>query len=352
MPSLRPDPPDPTRRHLLTATAATVAMTAGCSVFGAPRYTLRSRPTEGANPTDLFGWDPRPAGFHHRWRDGYVDELAEALYATDRVDSVEFPLVEARPSGEDGYAPTYAHHDGRFDRIDVRPEPVELDRWVVWMEPLESLPEGVDYVSDAEEPYRVPTDGLSALDATIIEEATSAALRSVVGDRDHAARRAPERGVVFFDPLEPAESELLSEPPFEYARIEPEGHGTPDELALRVRASEESVETTRYVHELRPVAKSERAFVEHVRSEHVAIEYGDSPPSEEIEAILSESTTAASGPATYVEDAPLSDAFERVLADLGLADATIPDGRQVASWLRFYGYRGDYYEARLRISHL
>lgn len=352
MSSLRFGPPDLTRRHLLTATAATIAVTAGCNAFGGPRYTLRSRPKDGAHPTELFVWEPRPRGFHYRWHDGYVDALAEELYAGGRVESVEFPLVEERPTGEDGYAPTYAHYDGRFDRIEVRSEPVSLDRWVVWMEPLESFPDGVDYVSDPEEPYRVPTDGLSSFDAAIVEEATSAALRSVVGDRDHATRRASDRGVVFFDPLEPAESDLLSDPPFEYALIEPEGHGTPDELALRLHATEESVETTRYIHGLRPVAESESAFVTHVRSEHVAVEYGDSAPSEETAEIFSASTNAASGPDTYTEEAPPSEAFERVIDDLGLADAAIPDGREVASWLRHYEYRGNYYEARFRISDI
>jgi hypothetical protein len=298
----------------------------------------------------LFVWEPRPLGFHYRWREGYVDTLAEELYAEGRVESVESPLVADRPSGEEGYVPAYARHDGRFNRIEVRSEPVTLERPVVWMEPLESLPDGVEYVTDPEEPYRVPTDGLSALDAAIVEEAADEAVGSVVADRDHASLRAPRRGVVFFEPLDPGESDLLSDPPFEYALIEPEGHGTPDELALRLRAGEEPVETTRYLHELRPVADTESAFVSHVRSEHVAVEYGDTAPSDEVEEILSASIDATSGPATYREGAPLSDGFERVLDDLGLAEATLPDGREVASWLRHYEYRGNYYAAYLRIS--
>lgn len=341
---------DPTRRLVLTATATTIAAAAaGCGALGGSDYTLRSRPEEGADPTELFGWDPNPRGFHYRWPEGYLDTLAEELYTNGRVESVEFPLVEERPTGEDGYAPVYVRRDGGFDRIAVSPEPVTLDRPVVWMEPLESLPDGVDPATDPEDPRQVPTDGLSAFDAALLEEATSEAVGSVVADRDHAALGATERGVVLFEPLDPAESDLLSEPPFEYVRIEPEGHGAPEELVLRLHATTESVTTTRYVHELRPTAESESEFVSHVRSEHVAVEYGDTVP-EAVAEILLESADAADGPATYREGEPLSDAFERLLEDLELADASLPDGREVASWLRFYRYRGRYYEARLMIS--
>lgn len=351
--SLRRSPSlDLTRRRVLAAAATGIAATAGCSALGDPQYTLRSRPTEGADPTGLFVWDPRPLGFHYRWEEGYVDELAEELYENGRVESLEFPLIEERPSGEEGYAPTYAHHDDRFDRIEVRSESVTLYRPVVWFEPIESPPDDVEYASDPENPSRVPTDGLSSLDSAVLEEAASEAVSSVVAERDHAAQRAPERGVVFFEPLDPAESELFSDPPFEYVFLEPEGHGAPDEIVLRLHSGEESVETTRYVHELRPVTDSESAFVERVRTEHVAVEYGDSPPSEEVANVLTESATAADGPATYREEVPVSDAFERVIEDLGLGDATLPDDREVASWLRYYEYRGDYFEARFRISEI
>lgn len=211
------------------------------------------------------------------------------------VESVEFPLVEERPSGEDGYAPTYARRDGQFGRIVVR---------------------------------------------------------SVVAGRDHTAQRAPERGVVLFDPLDPVDSDLFSDPPFGYVQLEPEGHGTPDELASRLHAVEESVETTRYIHELQQVTASRPAFVSHVRTEHIAVEYGDSAPSEAVAGVLTASIEGTSGPATYREEAPPSDGFERVIEDLDLAEITLPEGREVASWLRHYEYRGEYYEARFRISDI
>lgn len=334
------DAPTTSRRRLLAGAGAALASAlAGCSVFGGPDYTLKSDPEDGADPVDLFEWRPASHAFHYEETD--AERLADELRETGTVESIEIPLLEERGTGEEGYLPSYTEHDGTYSRVRVESAPVTLDRWVVWMEPLEELPEGVDATTD-------PEAGLSGRDVEIVREVTSEAVRSVISDRDHAAQPPTDRGVVFFEPLDPAESDLVPEPPFEYAVIDPETEFRSEELPVRLRVAEEPVETRRYVHDLEPVATSREAFVEHVRAEHVAVEYSSGELSSEVREILDESTTLTG----HREEAPPSEAFGSILEDLGLADVEVPDGREVASWRRFYAVDDAYYSARLRISEI
>ncbi|WP_336135917.1 hypothetical protein [Natronomonas amylolytica] len=327
-----------TRRRVLTGLAAAGTTTlAGCSLVGSTRHTLKSDPENGADPVDLFRWRPASNAYHYDESD--AEALAEELRETGSVESIEIPLVEERPSGEDGYRPAYTEIDGTYHRVHPEAEAVTLDRWVVWMEPLDELPDGVDYTTS-------PREGRSELDAEILDRAISEAVVSHLEERDHAAQRAYRRGVVFFDPLSPADSDLVPDPPFEYARIEPEGEFGPDELALRLHAEEEAVETTRYTHSLEPIADGRETFVDHVDSEHVAATFSTDSLSADEAAVLDEST-ALTG---YDEKAPPSEAFASIQSSLSVEDVSLPQDREVASWLRFYARDGDYYEARFRIS--
>lgn len=327
------------RRDLLRSalgTAGVVAL-AGCSAAGGPRYSLRSRPENGTSLVDLFTWEPASNAFHYD--EAYVATLADELRETGSVVSVEIPLVEERPSGEDGFLPAYTHHDGTYFRVHVNGESVTLDRWTVWMEPLDEIPDGVEYTTE-------PRAGLSKQDANIVDRAISQAIHSVVADEDHAAKRAYRRGVVFFEPLDPDESELVPEPPFEYALVEPQGHGAPDELALRFHVGIEPVETTRYTHTIEQIADQRGDFVAHLREEHVAGHFSRDEDSKEVQDILAEATELGG----YVEEGALSEAFESVLAEIDLADVTLPDASESATWRRYYEYDGAYYWTRLRIS--
>lgn len=327
-----------TRRRFLTGLAAAGTTTlAGCSLLGSSRHTLKSDPEDGTDPVDLFSWRPASNAFHYEESD--AEALAEELRETGSVESVEIPLVEERPSGEDGYLPAYTEIDGTYHRVRPEGESVTLDRWVVWMEPLDELPEGVDYTTS-------PREGRSDLDAEILDRAIREAVVSELEDRNHAAQRAYRRGVVFFEPLSPEDSDLVPDPPFEYARIEPEGEFGPDELALRLHVEEAAVETTRYTHSLEAVADGRDAFVDHVDSEHVAATFSADSLSDDEAEVLDESA-ALTG---YDENPPPSDAFASVQSSLNVEDVSLPEGREVASWLRFYERDGDYYEARFRIS--
>ncbi|WP_241431482.1 hypothetical protein [Natrialba hulunbeirensis] len=367
-------PPAATRRQVISAIGAAAATSlAGCLSADGTRYTLRSRPETGSDPVTLFALEPAAYAFHQRQVDDeFVESLLEELRETGAVETIETPLVEERTSDENDdesdYVPAYVQSDNEsgnenrngsengngneFSRVRIDSEPITLDRWAVWMEPLEKLPDDAEYVTDPDAPGDVPTDDRSALDAEILDEVTSTAVSSVVADTEHADLPYPRRGVVFFDPLDPADSELLPEAPFQYALIEPEGHGTPDELALRLHVEKAAVETTKYSHELEPVADSTDGFVEHVRSEHVATKFSETTLSEEMATILAESADSSSAPMEYVEEGARSEAFDEILAELGLADAALPEGEEITSWYRYYEYDDEYYEARYRISDL
>lgn len=139
-----------------------------------------------------------------------------------------------------------------------------------------------------------------------------------------------------------------SKPPFEYALLEPTGHGTPSELPLRVHVTEATVETVRYTHELTPVASSRDEFVDHVRTEHIAVEYTDSDLTAEREEILAASREGTG----YEDEGSRSDALTEILTDLDLSEMELSDGADIATWLRYYVYDGDYYRLKYRISYL
>ncbi|WP_178917663.1 hypothetical protein [Natronomonas gomsonensis] len=325
------------RRFLVGALAAGTTALAGCSTFGGARRTLKSRPEAGADPVELFTWRPASNAVHYDESD--AERLAEELRETGSVESIEIPLVEERPSGEDGYRPAYTEVDGSYHRVRVEAEPATLERWVVWMEPLDELPAGVDYTT-------TPRDGLSESDAEIVDDAIAEAHVSVLEERDHEAQRAYRRGTVFFEPLDPENSDLVPDPPFEYALVEPDSEFGPEELAVRLHVEREAVETTRYTHTLDSVADGRSALVDHVESEHVVATV-ESDSLSEAERDLFEESTAITG---YHEEGAPSEAFESVLSTLSADDLSLPEGREVASWLRFYRRDGDYFESRIRIS--
>lgn len=332
-------PSPPTRRQVVAGLGAGIgASLAGCSAVDSVRYIFQSRPENGTDSVDLFTWQPASNAFHYQ-DEGYVATLADELRETGTVRSIEIPLVEERGTGEDGYVPSYTRHDGTYYRVRVRAESVALERWVVWMEPLDELPAGVEHTTE-------PAAGLSEFDTRILRRARHEAVGSAIADRDHAARRAYKRGVVFFEPLDPDESELVPDPPFDYAVVEPDSHLGPDELPIRLHVSEEVVETTRYTHELDPVATTRDELEAHLRSEHIVARYSSEELPEAARRVLTESTRVAG----YDEEVPLSEAFERTLADLDLAEVSLPAGRDVASWRRYYEYDDACYAARLHVS--
>lgn len=328
------------RRGVLRAAAGASAVALpGCSMLSGPRYSLDSRPEDGTDLVDLLTWEPASNAFHYD--DAHVATLAVELRETGRVESVEIPLVEEQPSGQNGYEPAYTRYDGTYYRVRVTGEPVTLDRWVVWMEPLDAMPDGVEYTTE-------PRADLSERDAEVVEQAIEEAVVSAMEDRDHTRLPPGDRGVVFFEPMDPDASALVPDPPFEYALVEPGIDVAPDEVAMRAHAERASVQTTRYVHELEAVTDDRDEFVAHLEREHVAAHFPADADSEDAREVLDAATDLGG----YDEEPPLSDGFESVLAALDLGDASLPDGSPGVTWRRYYEYDGAYYRTDLRISDL
>jgi hypothetical protein len=327
------------RRDVLRATAGVGAAVAlpGCALRSGPRHRLYSRPEDGTDPVDLFRWEPASNAFHYDEADAAA--LADELRETGSVASIEIPLVEPLPSGQDGYPPAYTSHDGTYYRVSVSEQSVAFDRWVVWMEPLDTMPDGVEYTTE-------PRAGLSESDIEILDWALDRAVVSAMEGRDHAALPPTDRGVVFFDPMDPDASALVPDLPFEYALIEPDSDVAPEEVAVRAHVEWTTVETTWYVHDLEAVTDDRDEFVAHLEREHVDARFPADADADDAREVLDAATDLGG----YHEEPPLSDGFASVLDALGLGNASIPDGSPGRTWWRYYEYDGAYYRGDFRIS--
>src|SRR6056297_581969 len=237
------------RRDALRLTGVGLAVgVAGCSSLlssSGPRYSLTSSPRGGTTLLDLFEWDPRLATLHVRY---HADALVSELLETGGLAVEAQPIGPYEPDGSP--PPAYTEHEGAYYRIRVTDvEEVSLDRWEFWFEPVEDAPADATVVEN-------PTEGLSALDADVVEWAVDDAIGAVVDDEDLASAPHGERGVVFFEPMDPDASALVPDPPFEYVRVDPDTEFLDEKQTLRARATRDTVAAKRYVHEAERAADS------------------------------------------------------------------------------------------------
>jgi len=325
------------RRRLLGLAGVGVSTAlAGCSVRSSSsgaRYSLQSSPTDGTTLFDLFSWEPRRQAVHVRH---HTDALVAELLDSGELTTEAQPLGPYDPGGSP--PPAYAEHDGAYYRVRVTDiEEVPLDRWEFWFEPVERAPDDAEVLEN-------PTEGLSELDAEIVERATQYALGAVVDDEDLSAVPHGNRGVVYFQPTSPSESELVPEPPFEYVRVDPDTEFLDEKQLLRARATEGSVDATRYVHETERVADS-RSELRDILSEHVDASLDD--VTADVRDIVAEVST---GSGIHTENEPISDAFARLLDRLGVEEPTpLDETAAVRTWRRYYEYGGNYYRTTLRV---
>ncbi len=325
----------PSRRIAIRLSGAALATTlAGCSVstlLGEDvRYSIMSRPRGGTTLEDLFAWEPSGGQLHVR---EHGEDLAAELLETGRLVTEAQPIGPYDPDGQP--PPAYAEHDGAYYRVRVTDvEDVSLDRWEFWFEPVEGAPAGVD-------PVEEPTEGRSALDSAIIERAIGDAIGAVVADEDPGAAPHGERGVVFFDPLDPDDSDLVPEPPFEYVRVDPDTEFLDEAQTLRAHADAGTVDARRYVHETERVADS-RERLRAILADHVDASFARGGEGVDVVASITDG-------GSYSERAPLSESFERLLDRLGSDDPSAPaQGADARTWRRSFEFAGDYYHATVR----
>ncbi|WP_276299896.1 hypothetical protein [Halorussus lipolyticus] len=329
--------PRPSRREMLgLAGVGATAIFAGCSGFtssNGARYSLQSSPRGGTSLLELFRWKPRRQALHVR---RHADELVATLLDAGELTTEAQPLGPYDPS--ETPPPAYVEHEDAYYRVRVTDvESVSLDRWEFWLEPVERAPPEATVVD-------APVEGLSKLDAEIVERATQDAIGAVVSDEDLSAADHGERGVVYFDPMGPDESQLVPNPPFEYVRVDPDTEFLDEKQTLRAHAAKGSVKTKRYVHETERVADSRSELLEILRS-HLDATLDD------VEGDVRDIVTEISvGNGIYTEREPISDALTDLLERLGVDSPSPPDSnRGVRRWRRHYEYDGGYYRTTLRI---
>ncbi|WP_135826856.1 hypothetical protein [Halorussus ruber] len=323
------------RRRLLGLAGVGVSSAlSGCSLLASSssaRYSLQSSPRGGTTLLDLFEWEPRQQALHVR---RHADALVAELLDSGEMTTEAQPLGPYDPNGSPPLA--YTEYEGSYYSVRVTAvEEVSLDRWEFWFEPVEQAPADVDPVENLSE-------GLSDFDAEIADRAVAEAMGAVVDGVNLSTVAHGERGVVFFDPMDPAESELVPNPPFEYVRAEPDNEFLDEKQTLRAHATDGNVKTKRYVHETERVADS-KSELEDVLSGHIDATFGEDP--EDIREILDETIGGV-----YAEREPISESFESLIAQLGIDDPTPPDESGASrAWRRHYEYEGDYYATTLRI---
>lgn len=248
------------------------------------------------------------------------------------------PIAPYTPETDRDELPAYAERDGTHFRVRVTESTeVTLDRWEFWCEAIGDPPDDVD--DD-------PTASLSGVDEVIADDAISRAISASLGDREQAGVAHGERGVVYYDPLDPDESGLVPEPPFEYARVEPESHVAPSELYLRAHADHGTVTTTRYVHETTPITDSRTEFEAHLREHHVDATFDSATVDESVADILAELDRGQ----VHDERPPLSEGFEALLERLDLDDVASDESGDRVSRDRYYEHDGTYHNANFSVS--
>ncbi|WP_135829730.1 hypothetical protein [Halorussus halobius] len=323
-----------TRRRLCAALPATAAL-AGCLGGGGRRHLLAA--TSGTID-DRFLVDPTRSARHVA---RHADELLDDLFADGRLVTLDASLDGGlrhpeTPAGVRRRRPTYVEREGTYYRLRVTDaESTDVEAWVVWFEPVEDA-SGVDPV-DAD---TFSSDRYGALDANVLSAARRMAMNSVAADEDHAETPLRDRGVVFFDPLDPADSDVVPDPPFEYGRVTDGRPGLPDEQLLRLHVERARIPTTRYVHEIERVTDDPAAFRERVETTHLDATFDRDELDEGVREILD-----GLGEAPYEEDGNASKSLATLLERLDLSSVEVADGETRARRERYYAYDGSYYDA-------
>lgn len=324
-----------TRRRLCAALPATATVAlAGCLGGGGRRHLLAA---SSGTIDDLFVLDPTRSARHIA---RHADELVDDLFADGRLVTLDASLDGGlrhpdAPGDVRRRRPTYVEREGTYYRLRVTDaEPTAAETWVVWFEPVEDASDvdPVDANTFGSEEY-------GSLDANVLSAARRMAMNSVAADEDHTETPLRDRGVAFFDPLDPADSDVVPDPPFEYGRVTDSRPGLPDEQLLRLHVERARLSTTRYVHEIERVTDDPAAFRERVETSHLDATFDRDALAEGVREILD-----GLGEAPYEEDGNASASLETVLGRLDLSSVEVADGETRARRERYYAYDGSYYD--------
>ncbi|MFC3956964.1 hypothetical protein [Halovivax cerinus] len=242
--------------------------------------------------------------------DTYTQNAIEELVDTGSLDTRGWALsyrTDWGPTERD--ARTCFEHDGAYYRVHVESsDHVERERWVF----------GFDW-TDGDPPTDAtvvtPSDtGLSPTDQRIVEAASA----QIPPEGEREVTYEPpriSRSVVFHDELDPDDSDLVPQPPFDYL----------DRDGEYVRAVAHHVPVTRpeRTFSAERVAKSRDGYREYAEETFPDAHFSDVDLSEEATEVLESAISTDEGLA-HEEEPPLSDGLGTVLAHLGIADSLEP----------------------------
>ncbi|WP_267641767.1 twin-arginine translocation signal domain-containing protein [Haloarchaeobius amylolyticus] len=332
----------PSRRDVLrfAGTAAGLAATAGCLSFGTGQsgYQLLAHDLEDSLARQYL--IPDPTDVRAETRVDYTSErksgYVETLLDTGSVTALQWPLTEYEYWGDHARPrPAFLRHEGTFYHVRVAETMVDRDRWVFGFERADE-PDGDAAV--AMEPF----GSLSDADRRVVE----AALDAIYAGSDGflGTPDFDEQPVVqFHDGLDPAASDLVPEPPFDFVEYA--------EDYYRPFTDQRTVTVPERTFSLEAVGDSWAAIEEYVESTVPDARFSEVSLSSAARDVL-DTAVDPEEVRGYLEDPPLSDGLSSVLGALGIEDHLRPYDEYETRTVypgAVAEYRGTWYEFELQV---
>lgn len=339
-----------TRRELLCGVGTVASLgTVGCTVLGPrkPVYRLTAQPL-GASLARAFllQWSSIPPADR---------PLVTRLVTDGRLPTTGFTVIGGLTTD-----PRYLEHEGSYYEIVVaRTGTVTRERWILWFDLIEGdpPPDAAVFTSSlgrGEGTNLAERYGLAEADVQTVEDAVGQ-LPTEFELRDLEDAPPGHRGHVFVRRT-PEDTALLPEPPFTHVAFD-RGDAT---RYARAVTEQSPVELQTYSHTATPVAEGYDAYATAVRDAHLTTRFDRPARSPAAQEILEAIDPRVGTPGTrdgqpldpdagYAERPPLSDAFQAVLARLGLADLAPQGDGVTTSEPVYYADQDAYFAAQLTI---
>jgi hypothetical protein len=234
--------------------------------------------------------------------------LAE-LFETGSVTAVQWPLVYPDDWGtETRPRPTFLQRDGAYHAVTTQEtRQVERDRWLFAVQRTDEEPP--DSATVASEPFDLPERDREILQAAL--DAVYAGNDGFLGEPDIDGLQP----VQYHRDMDPAASELVPEPPFDYVDYSGD--------IYRVVVEQRTVTVPERTFAVEQVATSADGLGSYVRETVPDARFDRDALSDAARDVLDAAVDSAPG-RRYNEEPPLSDGLRTVLDRLGIGDDLQP----------------------------
>lgn len=306
------EPMTRSRRSLLRTAGAVAGLAttagAGCLSLGATGgYKLLVDDVDGSLADEFLR--AQPTDVRAETRIDYDTEtkagwLAE-LFETGSVTAVQWPLVHPDDWGTGTRPrPTFLQHDGAYHEVTTEAtRRVERERWLFAVQRTDEEPP--DSATVAGEPF-----GLVGLDREVLQAALDAVYAGsdgFLGEPDVEELRP----VHYHQDMDPEESDLVPDPPFDYVDYAGDTY--------RVVVEQRTVTVPERTFAVEQVATSRDGFDSYVHDTVPDARFDRDALPEAVRDVLDAGVDSEPG-SRYREEPPLSDGLSTVLAELGIAD--------------------------------